>query len=176
MTHRITELGVFDFAKFMGALGEKVSGAFGLDAFDGRVVTLSVARHTITLETDTEVKRIAHEGVAVPIRIVRAAEGAALTFDIGVPSKLGTLWMEIDTGNNGPSMVDTKAAALLGLNTDKAATQRLDAPVADRVRLQGPVVVRDMIMDGNIGRAALKDWDVTLDLAHGRGWLRRVTQ
>lgn len=31
--------------------------------------------------------------------------------------------------------------------------------------------MRDLILDGDIGRGVLDHWDLTLDLVNGRGWL-----
>lgn len=164
------ELSVVDLAKHMGPQAERFAGGIGLDAFDGRVVTLSVARNTLTIENQKSLRRIVATGTEVPIRLVRDSQGAALTADVGIPTRLGTLWLEIDTGNYGPSRIDRHAAALLGLDADAKGRQRFDARLTDGIRLGGAATVGDLIMDGNIGRDSLKSWDVTLDLIHGRGW------
>jgi hypothetical protein len=166
------QLTVLDLEKFMGPTGARFAGAIGLDALDGRVVTLSVASHTLIIESDASARRVEAEGREVPIRLVRSAEGAALTADLGVPTRLGILWMEIDTGNYGPSLVDKRAAALVGLDPSKTDPQPLTSLVVSRAQVHGSALVRDLILDGDLGREALIDWDVTLDLARGRGWLR----
>lgn len=38
----------------------------------------------------------------------------------------------------------------------------------------GTVVVKDLILDGNLGRDVLRHWQVTLNLANGRGWIRMI--
>ncbi len=172
ISRRVPQLLVLDLEKFMGPAGARFGGAIGLDVWDGRVVTLSVASHTLTVENDASARRIAAEGREVPIRLVRSAEGAALTADVGVATQLGTLWMEIDTGNYGPSLIDKRAAALVGLDPANTAPQPLISMMISGKHLGGSAVVRDLILDGDLGREALKDWDVTLDLARGRGWLR----
>lgn len=164
------ELSVVDLAKYMGPQADRFAGGIGLDAFDGHVVTLSVARNTLTIENQKSLRRIAAAGTEVPIRLVRDSQGAALTVDVGILTRLGTLWLEIDTGNYGPSRIDRHAAALLGLDAAAKGRQRFDAKLTDRIRLGGAAAVGDLIMDGNIGRDSLKSWDVTLDLIHGRGW------
>jgi len=171
-SQRMPQLSVLDLEKFMGPTGARFAGAIGLDALDGRVVTLSVANHTLTIETDASARRIAAEGREVPIRLVRSAEGAALTADLGVSTRLGRLWMEIDTGNYGPSLIDKRAAALVGLDPAATTPQPLTSMVDGETPIHGSAVIRDLILDGDLGREALIEWDVTLDLAHGRGWLR----
>ena len=172
LSRRMPQLSVFDLQKFMGPAGARFAGAIGLDALEGRVITLSVASHTLTIESDASTQRIAAEGQEVPIRLVRSAEGAALTADLGVSTRLGTLWMEIDTGNYGPSLIDKRAAALVGLDPANTAAQPLASMMVGGSHIRGRAVVRDLILDGDLSREALMEWDVTLDLARGRGWLR----
>jgi hypothetical protein len=171
LSRRMPQLSVFDLQKFMGPAGARFAGAIGLDALEGRVITLSVAGHTLTIENNASTQRIAAEGHEVPIRLVRSAEGAALTADLGVATRLGTLWMEIDTGNYGPSLIDKRAAALVGLDPLNTVAQPLASMMVGKSHIRGSAVVRDLILDGDLGREALIDWDVTLDLACGRGWL-----
>ena len=172
LKRRLKETSVVDLTKYMGAAGEQFAGGIGLDAFDGQVVTLSVSQRSLTIEDERSARRVETAATEVPIRLVRDSQGAALTADIGIPTRLGTVWLEIDTGNYGPSRIDRRAATLLGLDPETKGRQPLDVKVAGTLRLGGAGVVGDLIMDGNIGRDALKNWDVTLDLAHQRGWLR----
>lgn len=171
LTRHVRELSVIDLSKLMGRAGDRFAGGIGLDAFDGEVVTLSVARRSMTVESAASARKIARRATEVPIRLVRDSQGAALTADLGIPTRLGTLWLEIDTGNYGPSRIDRRAAALMGIAPEGKGRQHLDVPVVGQVRFSGAAVVGDLIMDGNLGREALMGWDVTLDLAHGRGWM-----
>lgn len=36
--------------------------------------------------------------------------------------------------------------------------------------------MRDLILDGDLGRDVLRHWFVTLDLATGQGWIRQSKQ
>ena len=170
---RISELSVIDRTKFMGAAGDRFAGGIGLDAFDGEIVTLSIARHQVTLEDPRRWKASPRGVIAVPVRLVRAAEGAALTASIGIVTASGTVWLEIDTGNYGPSRIDRHSAALLGLDPEAKGRQHLSIDAGHGAALSGDAVVGDLIMDGNVGRGMLRDWDVTLDLKNGRGWLKK---
>jgi hypothetical protein len=109
----------------------------------------------------------------VPIRIVRAAEGATLTVEFGVITSSGISWWEIDTGNYGPFLVDKVLAPLLGLKADEKGAQRLSTVLVPGVHLTGQALVKDLILNGDIGHSFLKDWDLTLDLARGRAWIVR---
>ena len=168
----VPQLSVFDLARFMGPASAGLSGAIGLDAFVGQTVTLDVAHHRLVLEDTASLAAIRKTAVEVPIRLVRVAEGAALTVDIGVPTSSGTAWMELDTGNYGASIVDRTIAGLFGLNPSDTAVQRWDVTPAQGLHISGPVMVKDLILDGNLGREVLRHWEITVDLADGRGWIK----
>lgn len=170
----LPQLSVFDLARFMGPGSAGLAGAIGLDVFVGRTVTLDVANHQLAIEDAASLEAIRKTAVEVPIRLVRVAEGAALTVDIGVPTLSGMAWMELDTGNYGASMVDRSIASAFGLNVSETKLQQWTVPLSDRLKLSGPVIVRDLILDGNLGRDVLRRWQVTLDLANGRGWIRTI--
>ena len=127
------------------------------------------------LESPATLKlRIAHARM-IPIRLVRDVEGAALTVDAGIRTPQGMLWMEMDTGNTGPTLVGRHAAALVGLNSGEADVQDLTLPLVPGVVIHGRARVGDLIMDGDIGRDFLNRWDLTLDLAREKGWLTPAT-
>jgi hypothetical protein len=172
-TTKLPQLSIIDLTRFMGAGAAGLSGIIGLDALAGRVVTLDVAGHQLAIEDATSLAGIRRTATEVPIRLVRDAEGAALTVDMGVPTRSGISWMELDTGNYGPSMVDKSIAGLFGLDPALASAQQWQVPLSGSIAISGPVVVKDLILDGNLGRDVLRHWLVTLDLANGRGWIRR---
>lgn len=173
-TKTLPQLSVFDLPRFMGPASAGLAGAVGLDVFAGRTVTLDVAHHQLTLEDTASLAAIRKTAVEVPVRIVRVAEGAALTVDIGVPTSSGMAWMELDTGNYGPSMVDRSIASLFGLKASGTPLQQWNVRLAPRLEFSGPVSVKDLIFDGNLGRDVLRHWQVTLDLANSRGWIRTL--
>lgn len=170
---------VYDLGAIAGSGAPRLDGAIGLDLFAGEVITISLAKRQITVETPaTLAARVAH-AIEVPIRIVRDAEGAALSVDIGVDTQAGLAWMELDTGNSGPTIFVSPSIAPL-LKLDGAAKSPKDAPhqqvalsLARKIRWSGEArVFSNMIMDGNIGTQLLKNHDITLDLKSGRAWLR----
>ena len=168
-------LAVIDVQGFMAPGSPTYAGGIGLDAFAGTAVTLRSRAGEIVLETPATLKaRVAHAKV-IQTRLVRDTEGAALTVDVGVPTTQGMLWMELDTGNTGPTLIGRHAAALVGLTSDTKDVQELAMPLTPGVVVHGRARVRDLIMDGDIGRDFLDQWDLTLDLAHGRGWLTPAT-
>ena len=164
--------GVFDIMKFMPPNVPKLDGSLGLDAFAGRVVTLSLAEKTLTLESSRSLVDRIKRGKEVPIRLVREVEGAALTVVVGVVTPQGTAWMEIDSGNGGANVIGKHLAPLLNLKTGLKEPQPANYMLVGGVPVTGNARVNEtLIMDGNIGTRFLINWDLTLDLGRGRAWL-----
>lgn len=166
---------LIDLQQYMPPKSPEYAGAVGLDAFADKIVTLRTRANQIVVETRNSMRsRISH-ATAIPVRLVREAQGASLTVFAGVQTAAGMLWMELDTGNTGPTMVAKHASALVGLDPGQPHGQSLSMPLAKGIVVTGAVQVLDVIIDGNIGHDFLEKWDVTLDLAAGKAWLSPAT-
>ena len=163
---------VFDLQRLMGPDMPELAGLVALDLFAGRAVTIRPLAHQLVLETAASLRRRTRGAREVPIRPVRDVEGVALTVDGAVQTAEGRAWMELDTGNLGPLMVGEHVAPLLGLDANRSDGQPADFALVGGVPIRGPARVSRLIMDGDIGQSVLRDWDVTLDLASNRAWLR----
>lgn len=175
---------VYDVSEFTKPGTPTLDGALGLDLFAARALTFQLVRGTLTVESPASLtariatsRGAASRAVEVPVRIVRDAEGLALTVNLAVPTSAGTAWMELDSGNSGPSMfVARYLAGLFGLDTAQTAPQpvrlSVGAPKGPSVPLETVArTLPKMAMDGNLGVTFLRQYDVTLDLAAGRAWL-----
>jgi hypothetical protein len=164
--------GVFDIMKFMPPNVPKLDGSLGLDVFARHAITLSLAERTLTLESRTSLAARMKRGKEVPIRLVREAEGIALTVVVGVVTPEGTAWMEIDSGNGGANVIAKHLAPLLNVKTGTREPQPANFSLVGGIPVSGNVRVNEtLIMDGNIGTRFLVNWDLTLDLEKGRAWL-----
>jgi hypothetical protein len=79
-------------------------------------------------------------------------------------------WLILDSGAGGVSLISKDHAKLFGLDPERKE-QRLKYEIAPGVTVDSPVVVTDMIMDGNLGQPFMKEYVITFDLAKGRLWL-----
>ena len=169
--------GVFDIMKFMPPNVPKLDGSIGLDVFAGRAITLSLAERTLTLESRASLAVRMKRGREVRIRLVREAEGVALTVVVGVVTSEGTAWMEIDSGNGGANVIAKHLAPLLNVKTDTREPQPANFSLVGGIPVTGNVRVNEtLIMDGNIGTRFLVSWDLTLDLEKSRAWLAPARQ
>ncbi len=79
-------------------------------------------------------------------------------------------WLILDSGAGGVSLIAREYARAFGLDPE-GKEQRLAYEIAPGVPVDSPVLVTDMIMDGNLGQPFLSRYVVTLDLAESRMWL-----
>lgn len=164
--------GVFDLMKFMPPNVPKIDGSIGLDLFAGRLVTLSLANQTLTVESAASLRQRMRTGKEISIRLVRELEGIALAVVVGVVTPKGTAWMELDSGNGGANVIAKHIAPILSLKTDVKGPQPAKFMLVGGIPVGGDARVNEtLIMDGNIGTRFMIDWDVTFDLAKGRAWV-----
>ncbi len=166
--------GVFDIMKFMPANVPRIDGSIGLDVFDGRAVTLSLAQRKLIVESASSLRERTKLGKEVPVRLVREGGGIALAVQVAVPTTDGMAWMELDSGNGGANVIGKHLVAVMKLDPNKNGPQPASFFIAGGVPVEGMVRVNEKLtMDGNIGTRFLINWDLTLDLAKGRAWLAR---
>lgn len=150
----------------------ELDGIVGLNLFEGRTVTLDFAAGTLTLES--EASRAARVAKMRPLRIrlKREIDGGALAVMAAVPSKKGTLWFELDSGNGGTVLASKPIAELVGMDPKIEGKQPADFEIMGDIRaMTADAFTPDMIMDGNLGMPFLRNWVVTLDLARGLAWI-----
>jgi len=154
--------------------GDKApDGLLSLDAFDGKAITLDQAAGTLTVETPRSLARRTKGTRELPLRLSRDCSARCLNAFVGVHVSEGMTWLILDSGAGGVSLISKDHAALFGLDP-AAKEQRLRYEVAPGVRVDSPVLVTDLIMDGNLGQPFMSRYRITLDLAGGRLWLAEL--
>lgn len=161
--------GVYEVGEF-NAKGVTVDGLIALDLFEGRTVTLDFAGLRLIVETPESAATRVASATELPARLVREAGGYSLTVDVQVPSKVGHLGFELDSGNGGTILVAKPYAAVFGFDPDKGPQQG-KLPVGKGIEAEGVIFPAGITLDGNLGMPFLKNYLVTLDLDRGRVWL-----
>ncbi len=169
------QIGVLDLTPYLAPGQTAPDGNLGLDAFEGRVVTLDVAHNALIVETPTSLAARIDGAVEVPMRLSRESQGASLSANIGVPIAGGLAWFELDSGNGGTVLVSKHLAAAFHLDANAQGPQALSLDIAPGIHLSTDrAFTPDLILDGNLGMPFLSRFVVTLDLTNERAWLRPV--
>ena len=162
-------VGKFDFGdRFAG--DKTPDGLLSLDAFDGKAITLDQASATLTIETAESLAKRVKSMKELPFRVSRECSGRCLSVFVGVPTTDGMTWLTLDSGAGGVSLIAKDYAKSFGLDPD-AKGQQLKFDAAPGVPVDSPVMVADMIMDGNLGQPFMSRYVITMDLKNGRLWL-----
>lgn len=163
--------GVFDIMALAPKTGPRLDGSLGLDIFAGRVVTLDVAARTLTIETPESLRARVRQATEIPVRVVRDAEGVALSVDAGVPTPSGMAWMEMDSGNDGSFVIANHVASLFHVQPGQKQAQPVALTLGTGIHVDGTARTGNLIMDGNIGEQFFSKYRVTFDLATSRLWV-----
>ena len=150
--------------------GKTPDGLLSLDAFDGKAITLDQVAGTLTLETRASLATRIRGMKELPLRISRECSARCLSIFIGVPTKQGQTWLILDSGAGGVSLIARDYAEVFGLDPTKKE-QRLRYDAAPGVPIDSPVLITDMIMDGNLGQPFMSQYVMTVDLRQGRLWV-----
>jgi hypothetical protein len=161
--------GVYQVGEF-NAKGVTVDGLLALDVFEGKTITIDSAGLRVIIETPESAAERVRNATELPGRLVREMGGYGVAVDIQVPSKVGHLGFQIDTGNGGTLLIAKPYAASFGFDPDKGPRMG-SFPIGKGIEASGFVMPAGITLDGNLGMPFLKNYLVTLDLARGRVWL-----
>ena len=164
-------VGTIDFKdQFPGDVAP--DGLLSLDAFDGKAITLDQKAATLTIETSQSLARRTRTMKELSFRMSRECSARCLSAFVGVPTARGLTWLILDSGAGGVSLISKEYAEVFGLDPN-AKEQRLKYNVAPGFPIDSPVLVTDMIMDGNLGQPFMSQYVLTFDLSHSRLWIAK---
>jgi hypothetical protein len=165
------ELGVFDLTSVLPPGLPPVDGVVGLDVFEGRTITIMPQLSAIRIETQRSLARAVARRTPARLRLAREAGGAGLTAFVPAQSRLGDVWLLLDSANlAGPRLHRWAHAALRDAESESSGVALLvEGAPGRRVDAQ---VIDTLIYDGALDSAFLAQHTVTMDLARGRIWWR----
>ncbi|MDX9948590.1 MAG: aspartyl protease family protein [Bacteroidales bacterium] len=151
--------------------GDKApDGLLSLDAFDCKAFTFDQNSGTVIIETPRSLKKRTKEMKEFPLRVSRECSGRCISIFIGVQTTEGMTWLNLDSGAGGVSLISKDYAQAFGLDPE-IKEQHLKFNLADNISIDSPVIVTDMIMDGNLGQPFMSKYIITVDLVNSRIWL-----
>ncbi len=169
----VGEVGVLDLSPLLGGSAPPVGGLVGLESFEGHAVTLDLAEDRLIVETPTSLSRRIRSMHPIHLRLVRGAGGDLVPF-IEARADTGTLWLEVDSGNNGPVFLAPHALTQLGLPGTDTTRIHTGLDVIGLGTVPVTAARREMIYDGQLDPAFLRQLVLTMDLRTGAGWARLV--
>ena len=150
-----------------------LGGLVGLSSFRGQVVTLDYAHDRIVVETPQSMHARIAAMKPLEVRLATLPSGAIEVF-VQARAAKGTLWLQLDSGNNGPTFLAPHAIEQLGLDLPKGESKQVDLDLTHFHRVPATVARRDMIYDGQLGIGLISKLVITLDLQHGKAWAAPV--
>ena len=154
--------------------GDKApDGLLSLDAFDGKAITIDQVAGTLTIETPSSLAERVTSMKELPMRLVRDCSARCLNAFVAVPTPKGLTWLILDSGAGGVSLIARDYADAFGLDTTKMG-QQLRVDIAPGVSVDSPVMIADMIMDGNLGQPFMSQYVLTMDIGRGRLWAAKA--
>ena len=144
-------------------------GLLSLDAFDGKAITVDQAAGALTIESPKSLANRIKGMRELPLRMSRECSARCLSVFMGVPTRRGLTWLMLDSGAGGVSLIAREYAEAFGVDP-AAKEQRLRYDAAPGITIDSPVLVADLIMDGNLGQPFMSQDLLTFDLRSSRLW------
>ncbi len=153
----------------MGILPEglpRLDGIVSLETFRDRLLVLRLAESTLELHTDATFRDRVHGMIPVPMRVATGQDGSHLTVFLEgrVAGTDGSAWLLLDSANLAETLLAPHVR-------DDSATSDETIIFSDSVAVTAPARTADIIYDGALSEAFLRQIIVALDLRRGRAWV-----
>lgn len=146
-----------------------LGGMIALPSFRHHAVTLDYARDRIIIETPQSLRRRIASMRPLKIRMATLPSGGMEVF-VQAQAKKGNRWLQLDSGNNGPTFLAPHSLQQLGIAKTDEPPEMLNLQLTDFDTVQTQVKRRAMIYDGQLGLDLIRKLVITLDLESGRAW------
>ena len=174
MRHEV--VGVLDLMAFLPEGFPPLGGVVALSTFAEQPVTFDFRNRTLTLESDRSLSDRTPAMIPLEVRIGRPLQGLAAEVFVAVRRGDTKVWLELDSANTGPVVLDPHAAGRLGLDVPEDRSGRVTVSgvaleVGAQEAWETDVVVRELIVDGNLGATFIENRAFTLDLRTSKLWI-----
>jgi hypothetical protein len=162
------ELSVFDLMSLLGN-APPLGGLASVHTFAEQPFTLDLDGNVLILESEASLRERVRSARQLSGRYAHQAGGASLDPFVEVNAEVGTLWMELDSGNLGRTILAPHAGGQLGLASTGESVASLDVVGLGPVSLQLRFV-ESCIYDGVLGVELFRGRTFTFDPEAGRIW------
>jgi hypothetical protein len=167
-------VGVFNLRSILPAALPPADGVMSLRSFRHRPVTIDYARGEITVETGASLKSRVAGMRPLTIRIASGPTGAETA--VYIAGRIGgqRVWLALDSGNMASPLLVAPNVARVANCLSAQCEMLVHFDGLDPVRLSART--SDIVYDGVVGAAFMKEWILTLDIGSSRAWAARATK
>jgi hypothetical protein len=155
---------VLDLNQMLPPEWPRLDGLLSLATFNHAVVTYDLQTRRLVVGAHVPAR-----SAQLRVRFERQVTGLALGAFVATRRGDADYWLEIDTGNTGPVILNQPVAAIFALNnSSETTTIELNLTGTPLTTVAGAAPLR---FDGNIGLPTMANWVLTFDLEHEQVWL-----
>lgn len=159
-------LGVLDLMALLPDDFPTIGGVLALNSFLDQPFTANFRDGELVLESDARTDSM----TSLDIRVGRPLQGLAVEVYVAARRGQATVWLELDTANTGPVLLAPHAANQLRIESNER-TCAAELEIVSGARWKTDVVIRDLIIDGNLGATFVRDRAWALDLREPALWV-----
>ncbi len=158
--------GVWDIMAVLPDGLPRLDGLVSLETFTDHLLTLDLANSQLVLETEETFAQRVRAMSRVPMRIATGNDGSHLT--VFLQGRLrgaeNSVWLLLDSGNLGETLLAPH------VRTDVAGSD-VTITLGDSVVVAAPARTAEIIYDGALSEAFLRQVIISLDLRRGEAWI-----
>ena len=158
-------VGIWDVMAILPDGLPRLDGIISLETFRDRQLIVNLAESRLELHSEGTFRERVRTMTPVPMRVATGNDGSHLTvFLEGRPAGTDqSVWLLLDSGN--------LAETLLAPHVRDDSTSDVTFVFSDSLSVTAPARTADIIYDGALSEALLRQLVVALDLVRGQAWI-----
>jgi hypothetical protein len=158
--------GIWDVMTILPEGLPRLDGIVSLETFRDRLLILRLAESTLELHTEATFRQRVRGMTPVPMRVATGQDGSQLTVFLEgrVAGTEQSAWLLLDSGNLAETLLAPHVR-----NDD--ASSDVTIVFSDSLAVTAPARTADIIYDGALSEAFLRQITVALDLGRGLAWV-----
>lgn len=159
-------VGIWDVMTILPDGLPRLDGVISLETFRDRLLVLNLAESRLTLATEGTFRQRVRTMLRVPMRVATGNDGSNLTVLLKghVSGTDQSAWLLLDSGNLAETLLAPHVR-----NDD--APSDVTIVFSDSLAVTAPARTTDIIYDGALSEAFLRQIIVALDLERGQAWV-----
>ena len=161
-------VGVWDLMAILPEGLPHLDGLMSLKTFQDRLLTIDLAGRRIVLESEASFQARVNRMNPIQVRIATGSDGGSLTLFVRgrVSGSDEDLWFLLDSANLADVLLAPHVA------TDLESSD-IEITLGDSLRVTAPARSSDIIYDGALSEAFLRQMVLSVDLRTGHAWATR---